>query len=212
MIKVSVSSLIYNENIFENLNTIIDSGADFLHLDIMDGSLTENTTFLADTIKIINKSTTMFLDCHLMIDEPKDLVKDYVKAGVNIVTVHFEAFKNKQDLIETLQYLKSKKVIVGLSIYPNTKIDEIVLYQQYFDLLLIMSVEIGKYGQSFIDSTLSKITEAKEKLEDKLIEVDGGINLENIQSIKNAGADIVVVGSSFKNAEDKKEFITNLQI
>ncbi|MBE5746314.1 MAG: ribulose-phosphate 3-epimerase [Clostridiales bacterium] len=211
MIKVSVSSLIYNDNILEMLNTIIDSGADFLHLDIMDGSLTENKTFLADTVKQINKNSTFFLDCHLMINEPKDIVKDYVKAGANIVTVHFEAFENKQDLLETLQYLKNKNVIVGLSIYPTTKIEDIILFENYFDLLLIMSVEIGKYGQNFINSTLDKIIEAKTKLKYKLIEVDGGINLNNIELIKNAGADIVVVGSSFKNAEEKNEFITNLK-
>lgn len=211
MIKVSVSSLPYNDNIIEELEVIVNSGADFLHLDIMDGSLTENKTFKVNIVEEINKNTTMFLDCHLMINEPKNIVKDYVKAGVNIVTVHFEAFKNKLDLIETLQYLKSKKVIVGLSIYPETKIDDIVLFDKYFDLLLIMSVNIGKYGQSFIETTLDKINEAKEKLSDKFIEVDGGVNLENIEQIKLAGADFVVVGSSYKNAENKSEFITNLK-
>lgn len=211
MIKISVSSLPYNDNILNSLDEITNSGADFLHLDIMDGSLTKKTTFLADTVKLINKSTTMFLDCHLMINEPKDIVKDYVKAGVNVVTIHYEAFKNKEDLIETLEYLKSKKVIVGLSIYPNTKIDEIKTYENYFDLLLIMSVEIGEYGQKFISTSIDKILEAKQKLGDKIIEVDGGINLENINQIRVSGADFIVVGSSFKNAENKKEFITNLK-
>lgn len=211
MTKISVSSLIYNDSILVNLPLITNSGADFLHVDIMDGSLTDNKTFLADTVAKINTSTTLFLDCHLMIKEPKNCVADYIKAGANCVTIHFEAFKNKLDLIETLQYLKSKKVVVGLSIYPSTKIDDIILYQKYFDLLLIMSVEIGKYGQSFIESTIEKIKEAREKLKDKIIEVDGGVNEDNIELIKNAGADIVVVGSSFKKAINKTEFITKLK-
>ena len=211
MIKVSVSSLPYNDNIIENLSTIIQSGADFLHLDIMDGSLTQNKTFLSDKVKEINSITTFFLDCHLMINEPSEVVKQYVKAGVNILTIHYEAFKNKQELINILTYLKSKKVIVGLSVLPSTKLEEIKDYENYCDLLLIMSVEIGKYGQSFIEEIYSKIENARKIFKDKLIEVDGGINLENIEKLKNLGVDIVVVGGSFFKSENKTEFITNLK-
>lgn len=211
MIKVSVSSLPYNDDIFKYLGKIVGSSTDFLHLDIMDGSLTENKTFDYNTVKKINSKTTLFLDCHLMIDEPSEIVKNYVESGVNIISVHYEAFKDKSKLIDTLIYLKSKNIIVGLAIYPNTKIETIELYKNYFDLLLIMSVEIGKYGQKFLDTTIDKIKLAKELLPNKLIEVDGGVNLENIEELKKLGVDIVVVGGSFFKSEDKKEFITNLK-
>lgn len=211
MIKVSVSSLPYNDDIFKYLGKIVGSSTDFLHLDIMDGSLTENKTFDYNTVKKINSKTTLFLDCHLMIDEPSEIVKNYVESGANIISVHYEAFKDKSKLIDTLIYLKSKNAIVGLAIYPNTKIETIELYKNYFDLLLIMSVEIGKYGQKFLDTTIDKIKLAKELLPNKLIEVDGGVNLENIEELKKLGVDIVVVGGSFFKSEDKNEFITNLK-
>ena len=211
MIKVSVSSLPYNDDIFKYLGKIVGSSTDFLHLDIMDGSLTENKTFDYNTVKKINSKTTLLLDCHLMIDEPSEIVKNYVESGANIISVHYEAFKDKSKLIDTLIYLKSKNAIVGLAIYPNTKIETIELYKNYFDLLLIMSVEIGKYGQKFLDTTIDKIKLAKELLPNKLIEVDGGVNLENIEELKELGVDIVVVGGSFFKSEDKKEFITNLK-
>lgn len=211
MIKTSVSSLPYNDDIIESLPEILDSKTDFLHLDIMDGSLTKNKTFNYEKVKEINDITTIFLDCHLMINEPTKLLEKYVKVGCNIITIHFEAYKDKLKLIEDLNYLKEKKVIVGLSIYPDTKIQDILLYKNYFDLLLIMSVNIGKSGQSFIESTFDKIEKAKKEFPNKLIEVDGGINLENIEKLKSLGVDIVVVGSSFKNAENKSEFITNLK-
>lgn len=212
MTKISVSSLIYNNNILEMLPTIIDSGADFLHLDIMDGTLTENSTLNFETVREINNNTTFFLDAHLMIKQPSlDLLRKYILAGVNILTIHFEAFEDKEELKKALEYLKENKVIVGLSICIDTPIDEILGFKDYFDLLLIMSVEIGKYGQIFNEQAIEKLTKAKEKLADKLIEVDGGISENNIKLLKEKGTDIVVVGSSFKNAENKKEFITNLK-
>ncbi|MGN1207956.1 MAG: ribulose-phosphate 3-epimerase [Christensenellales bacterium] len=209
--KVSVSSLPYNNNIMEALAQIISSGADFLHLDIMDGTLTDFVTFDFCKVKEINDNSTFVLDCHLMANEPKNLVKKYVQSGVNILTVHFEAFKNVEDLISTLSYLKDKKVVVGLSVYPRTKLEKIEPLQNLFDLLLIMSVEIGKYGQKFIESSVDKIVLAKKMFPNKLIEVDGGVNLTNVEAIKQAGADIVVVGGAFKNAQDKNKLVALLK-
>lgn len=209
--KVSVSSLIYNDNIIENLPLICDSGADFLHVDVMDGSLTDFETFGFEKVKEINDFSTIFLDCHLMMNEPKEKVKDFVKSGANIVSVHFEAFENIENLIATLSYLKEKKVIVGLAINPQTKLEKIKPLENLFDLILIMSVEIGAYGQKFIESVFEKIVLAKRIFPNKLIEVDGGINLENIDAIKQAGADIVVVGGAFKKATDKQKLVEILK-
>lgn len=210
--KVSVSSLPYNDDIISNLKQIVSSGADFLHLDIMDGSLTDFVTFDYNKIKEINDISTFVLDCHLMVNEPKDLVEKYVLSGVNILTIHYEAFENIEDLIATLTYLKKQNVIVGLSVCPNTKLEKIEPLEDLFDLVLIMGVEIGKYGQTFIESVFDKIIMARKIFPNKLIEVDGGVNLNNICEIRQAGADIVVVGGAYKNATNKKEFIERLKV
>lgn len=209
-IKVAVSSLPYNDVILDELNLIEKSQTDFLHLDIMNGSLTETSTFNYETINEINKKSTLFLDCHLMIDEPLKEIKKYLLAGCNIITVHYEAFKNKSDLIKCLKLIKKHKCIAGLSLYPNTKISEVSKFLEYADLVLLMSVEIGKYGQTFIPSTLKKIINLR-KIFKGLIEVDGGVNLENIPYIKKAEADIVVVGGTFYNAKNKSEIIKKLK-
>lgn len=209
---VSVSSLPYNDNIEEMLPQIISSGADFLHLDIMDGSLTKNKTFDFNKVKNINDNSTFVLDCHLMVDKPKNLVENYVFSGANIITVHYEAFDNIEDLIATLSYLKQKKVIVGLALFVSTKPEKIEQLKDLFDLILIMSVKIGEYGQTFIDEIFEKIELTRKMFPDKIIEVDGGVNLNNIDKIKKAGADIVVVGGAFKNADDKTELIKKLKI
>lgn len=209
---VSVSSLPYNDNIEEMLPQIISSGADFLHLDIMDGSLTKNKTFDFNKVKNINDNSTFVLDCHLMVDKPKNLVENYVFSGANIITVHYEAFDNIEDLIATLSYLKQKKVIVGLALFVSTKPEKIEQLKDLFDLILIMSVKIGEYGQTFIDEIFEKIESTRKMFPDKIIEVDGGVNLNNIDKIKKAGADIVVVGGAFKNADDKTELIKKLKI
>ncbi len=209
---VSVSSLPYNDNIEEMLPQIISSGADFLHLDIMDGSLTKNKTFDFNKVKNINDNSTFVLDCHLMVDKPKNLVENYVFSGANIITVHYEAFDNIEDLIATLSYLKQKKVIVGLALFVSTKPEKIERLKDLFDLILIMSVKIGEYGQTFIDEIFDKIESTRKMFPDKIIEVDGGVNLNNIDKIKKAGADIVVVGGAFKNADNKTELIKKLKI
>lgn len=209
--KVSISSLPYNDNIIDALAEITKSGADFLHLDLMDGSLTEFVTFKSDKVKEINSKSTIVLDCHLMANEPKDLVEELVESGVNILSVHYEAFKNVEDLIGTLSFLKQKKVIVGLAVYPNTKLEKIKPLENLFDLVLIMSVEIGKYGQTFIESSLDKILLAKKLFPTKLVEVDGGINEKNIKFIKECGADIAVVGSAFFGASNKAELVKKLK-
>lgn len=209
-LKIAVSSLPYNDVILDELNLIEKSGADFLHLDIMNGSLTESSTFNYEKINEINKKSTLFLDCHLMINEPLKEIKKYILSGCNVITVHYEAFKNKSDLIKCLKLIKKHKCIAGISLYPNTKISEVSKFLEYADLVLLMSVEIGKYGQTFIPSTLKKIINLR-KIFNGLIEVDGGVNLENISYIKKAGADIVVVGGTFYNAKNKSEIIKKLK-
>ena len=207
---ISVSSLPYNNNILESLKLIENSKTDFLHLDIMDGSLTESKTFNFDIVKEINSKTTIVLDAHLMINEPLKILDNYIKAKCNIITVHFEAFKNKNNLVKAIHKIKKSGLLVGISIYPETSIEEIKDYLNLVDLVLIMSVNIGKYGQKFIETTLDKIKNLR-KIYNGLIEVDGGINLSNKDEVFSAGADILVVGGAFKNAENKEEFIQKMR-
>ena len=207
---ISVSSLPYNNNILESLKLIENSKTDFLHLDIMDGSLTESKTFNFDIVKEINSKTTIVLDAHLMINEPLKILDNYIKAKCNIITVHFEAFKNKNNLVKAIHKIKKSGLLVGISIYPETSIEEIKDYLNLVDLVLIMSVNIGKYGQKFIETTLDKIKNLR-KIYNGLIEVDGGINLSNKDEVFSAGADILVVGGAFKNADNKEEFIQKMR-
>lgn len=206
--KTSVSSLPF-ENIIENLKMIENSGTDFLHLDVMNSTMTKDSTFDYKTIEKINSKTTLFLDCHLMITNPN--VQDYINSGVNLLTVHYEAFENKEELKNCLRIIRKSKTLVGLSILTDTNIEEIEDLKNLFDVLLIMSVKIGAYGQKFIEKTFDKINLAREKFPDKLIEVDGGVNLENIDKLKQLGVDIVVLGGSFYKNENKKEFISHIK-
>jgi len=207
---ISVSSLPYNDNILESLKIIEDSKADFLHLDLMDGSLTESSTFNYEIVKNINSKSTIVLDAHLMINEPLKIIDNFINAKCNIITVHVEAFKNKNDLVKALFKIKKSGLLAGISLYPDTKLKEIKDYLNLVDLVLIMSVNIGKYGQKFIETSLDKIRNLR-KIYNGLIEVDGGINLSNKEEIYSAGADILVVGGAFKNAEDKEEFIEKMR-
>lgn len=207
--RVSVSSLPYGSNIVESLNIIENSGADFLHLDIMDGSMTKNSTFDFKMVREINTKSTIFLDCHLMVKNPQ--IEKYLCAQVNLLTVHFEAYDNKNKLINDLEKIRKRKALAGLSICPKTKVEDIEFLKDYIDVLLIMSVEIGEYGQSYIKTTNLKIQTAKILLPNVLIEVDGGVNEDNIELLKELGVDIVAVGGSFFNSTNKKKFIANIK-
>ncbi len=208
--KVSVSSLIYDEKKVDVLE-VINSGADFLHLDVMDGSMTKNKTFLWEEVENINENSTIFLDCHLMINEPKNVLEKFVLAGANVVSIHFEAFKNKNDLIDCLKFLRENKVLVGLCVCTKTNVDEIEKYKDLIDLVVLMGVEIGEYGQKMNENIFEKIEYVKKNFPKLLVEVDGGVNTENIQKLKELGVDIVVCGSSFKKAQNKKEFVEFVQ-
>ena len=177
----------------------------------MDGSLTEDKTFNYETIKKIDAKTTLLLDCHLMVNEPSKIIQSYLDANTNILTVHYEAFKDKKELIKTLKLIRENHRISGLSIMPNTKIEEIEFLKDYFDLLLIMSVEIGKYGQQFIESTFDKIKLARQKFPNTLIEVDGGVNPEISQKLKDYEVDMVVSGNYVFKSDNKQEAIKSLK-
>lgn len=187
------------------LKELENTTTDYLHLDIMDGKFVTNTSELYDFIKQ-NEPIQKPLDVHLMVEDVKSYIEKYSKLYPEYITIHYEI---KEDLEEAIDYIKSKNCKVGLSIKPNTPIDAIMPYINKIDLLLIMSVEPGYGGQSYIDIS-DKLKQARQLQNDYdfIIEVDGGINDTNISSIDT---DIAVVGSYITSSEHYQEQINKLK-
>lgn len=183
----------------------------YLHLDIMDGKFVPNSTYDAEEVKNIRKMTSMFLDTHLMIENPENYINSYINAGSDSITFHFEATTNVKKIIKMI---KDKNLKCGISIKPKTNVDVLLPYLSEIDMVLVMSVEPGFGGQKFMDSALNKIKQLNNlRMENHysyLIEVDGGINNETSKLCKNVGADIIVVGTYLMNSNNKKETIKEL--
>ena len=216
MIKISPSTNPCDENkLVDYAKELQDYGVQFIHCDVMDGLFVENKCLPIELIKDISFNTQLGLDIHLMVDKPEVNIKDYLNLPANYITTHYEAYANKKDITKVIDMIHKNGILAGLSISPTTNIDIILPLIPYIDLVLIMSVEPGKSGQSFIESTLSKINNVKNFISANglrvKIEVDGGINKENIRDIANAGADMVVIGSALFNSDNRKEFIDYIQ-
>ena len=179
------------------INRLKDAGADMIHVDVMDGHFVPNLTIGPPVIKALRKYTKLPFDVHLMIDPVHKYIKDFADAGSDIITIHPEATKNLKASVYHIKELNKK---VGLSLNPNTKIKEIESLLNNIDLVLVMSVFPGFGGQKFIPKTINKIKDLKE-IKDKNnynfdIEVDGGINFSNSKDVINAGANILVSGTT----------------
>ncbi|MGA1846056.1 ribulose-phosphate 3-epimerase [Deferribacter abyssi] len=188
------------------------AGADWIHIDVMDGHFVPNITIGPVVIKSLRKVTKLPFDVHLMISEPEKYVEEFVKAGADILTVHIEASIHLHRLITQIKDLGVK---AGVSINPATPLSMLEEILPFVDLVLIMSVNPGFGGQQFIKTSLDKIRRLKKmilKLEnDIFIEVDGGVNGDNAASLKEAGCDVVVAGSYVFNSNDYKEKIVSLK-
>ena len=189
--------------------------ADFLHCDIMDGTFVPKYTYDYALVKNINANTVLPLDVHLMVNEPKKDLESYVKAGANIITLHYEAFEQKNDLIDALNFIKQNECLAGISLKPGTDFKSIKPYCYNVDVVLVMSVEPGLSGQKFLSDSLKKIKEIDQfRKENDLsfkIEVDGGVNLENAKKLVDAGVDILVSGSCVFKSNDRKNTILKLK-
>lgn len=187
-------------------------GADWVHCDIMDGHFVPNISFGPFIVKTAKKITRLPLDVHLMIENPDLYIEEFVKSGADIVTVHQEAVIH---LNRTVQHIKSLGAKAGVSINPSTPVSALKEIAEFADMVLIMTVNPGFGGQSFIESSLRKIKEAvrlrEEMNADFIIEVDGGISSENIKKISDAGADVFVVGSAIFKSGDIPGTITGLK-
>ena len=190
-------------------------GLEILQIDIMDGEFVSASCMPIIKIKERKQNSLMQTEAHLMVKEPLEKLDEYLKLGLNYITIHYEAFENKQDFLKAINKIHDKNKLVGISIKPSTHISAIINYLPLVDLVLIMSVEPGKSGQKFMPEALEKVQvlnliREKNKFRFK-IEIDGGVNIDNIQSIVNAGADMVVVGSALYNSADRKSFINTMK-
>lgn len=197
-IVVSASSLPAGRNMssqLEYIERVGTYGADMYHLDVMDGVFTKHKSIDYTYLEALKTRSALLFDVHLMIVEANKVVKKYIKAGANIISLQYEAFEDKNLLIKTLQTIKKSGVLAGLAIDIGTDISVLDQFLKYIDVVLIMCVKVGKGGQQFEESAIKKIKYARMLSQDLLIEVDGGINATTSAQCVRAGADILVSGN-----------------
>lgn len=198
-------------NIERELKRFEDSPIDFLHFDVMDGHFVNNLSFGAPLLKSISNKTGLVKDVHLMISNPKKYYMDFIKAGADIITFHYEALKNDDEVFELIDLIKKENVRVGISIKPKTKVEKILKFLDKIDLVLVMSVEPGFGGQEFMNSALIKIKEIKNAAKPKLlISVDGGINEVTGKKCIEAGTNILVSGSYLVKSNNLEDSLNKL--
>lgn len=182
----------------EEIKCVTDAGAKYIHIDVMDGAFVKSITYGMPVIKCIRKCTDVVFDVHLMINEPIRYVKDFAEAGADIITVHVEACS---DLKATIAAIRDAGKKVGVAVNPETPVSAFKDVAELSDMLLVMSVHPGFGGQKFIPGTLDKLRETRSMLEGRGlmnvdVQVDGGIYLDNLRNVLDAGANVIVAGSS----------------
>ena len=193
------------------------AGTDYYHIDIMDGKFVEKNTeeLMYEYSNIIKQISNLPLDVHLMVEDIKPHIEKYIPLEPSIITFYYEACKNKEEVLELINYIKQNNIKPAISIKPNTSIDKIKEFLPLLHMILVMTVEPGKGGQKLIPETLEKVRKLKKYIEennlDTYIEVDGGINKSTINSAKEAGIDIAVAGSAIISAENFKSAIEELK-
>lgn len=196
----------------EEILKVNEAKADMIHLDVMDGNFVPNISFGPAVIKSIRKYTDILFDVHLMIQEPKRYINDYVKAGAENITFHVEA---EYDVKGTIEDIKNQNVKASLSVRPKTPIEAVFPYLDDIFMVLIMTVEPGFGGQSFMPDMMEKVKKLRAEIDrrnlDVLIQVDGGINIETSKVAKEAGVDVCVAGTALFGAESMTDAVKDMQ-
>ncbi len=218
MVEVSTSILSVNKEnsvkIFYDLET---AKTDYFHIDVMDGEFVNNNTIelMQEYSNQIKQISNLPLDVHLMVKDIKPFIDAYIPYEPNRITFHIEACKDKEEVKKYIKYIKENDIQVGLSVKPNTNVEEIYEYLPYIHTVLIMTVEPGFGGQKLIPATIEKVRKLKEYIEinniEVDIEVDGGINQNNVNLLKEAGVNIIVAGTAIINSENYKDVIEKIK-
>ena len=190
---------------------------DYFHIDVMDGNFVEKDTYqkMLEYSSYIKRISNLPLDVHLMVNDIKKAVDDFIAVDPNIITFHLEACKNEEEVFENIKYIKENNCKVGISVKPNTNIEEVYKYLSYIHMCLVMTVEPGKGCQNYLSEMTDKVSRLKKYIDENNIEidieVDGGINLRTAEEVKKAGANILVAGTAILNAVDYKVIIDELK-
>ena len=218
MVEISTSILdVEKEKIIKTIYNLETAKTDYFHIDVMDGEFVKNDThdIMLEYSEYLDHITKVPKDVHLMVKNVKNYIDSYAIFAPNIITFHYEALENDEEVMKTIEYAKTKGRRVGLAIKPETNVEKIKKFLPYVHVVLVMTVEPGKGGQEIIKDTIEKIKELdKYRTEEKLdfdIEADGGIKVENSQELINAGTDILVAGTAILESNDYGKIIKELR-
>ncbi len=198
-------------NLERDIKRVEDAGADWLHIDVMDGHFVPNITIGVPVTASIKKIAKLPLDVHLMIENPDKYIEPFAKAGADIITFHYEAIDNDDDIFKLISYIKSFGIKAGMSIKPKTEANVCFKFLDELDMLLVMTVEPGFGGQKFMEDCAEKVKLIREKNKNIIIQVDGGINNETCKICKEYGVNSLVAGNYIYKSDNIAQAINSLK-